>query len=242
MPSAPSTPMWVSTSSSVIGSSRTPGCQRSQSRAVISARPTPSCSSLVRIRCVARSRSPSPNQVSSPYAPSSSLAFHVSSVRPQRRSGSMPLPRVYMTVSRSGHTRMPNSQMSSAVLPMTVISSSGAFAARRPWRNLAPPTPPDSTVIFMDPFCPEARELSRWPGRTSGRRRSCSCSVATGISARTANASADSVSPPVGPELVGADDHAAIVVDDELDQAFVADRVEPAATARRDLGRCPRER
>ncbi len=37
----------------------------------------------------------------------------------------MPPPRVYITVSRSGQTRRPCTQMSSPVLPMTVISASG---------------------------------------------------------------------------------------------------------------------
>ena len=66
------------------------------------------------------SRSPSPNQVgSTPYAASSSLACQVSSVRPQPRSVSMPSPRVYITVSRSGQTLSPCTQMSSPVLATT---------------------------------------------------------------------------------------------------------------------------
>src|ERR1700684_3984705 len=58
----------------------------------------------------------------------------------------MPPPSVYMTVSRSGQTRSPNSVMSSPVFPMTVISASGA-ASFRPRRNRAAPTPPASTVM-----------------------------------------------------------------------------------------------
>src|ERR1700722_12833648 len=60
----------------------------------------------------------------------------------------MPPPRVYITVSRSGHTRRPYRVISSPVLPMTVISASGA-AALRPRRNRAAPTPPASTVMRM---------------------------------------------------------------------------------------------
>ena len=71
------------------------------------------------------SRSPRPNHVgSTPYAASSSLTLHVSSRRPQPRSRSMPSPSVYMTVSRSGQTFRPCTQMSSAVLATTVTSAS----------------------------------------------------------------------------------------------------------------------
>src|SRR5665811_653280 len=98
------------------------------------------------------SRSPRPNQVgSTPYAASSSLVFHVSPLRPQPRSVSIPPPRVYITVSRSGHTLRPCSQMSSAVLAITVTSVSALEAARRcnkPSTKRAPPTPPDSTVTL----------------------------------------------------------------------------------------------
>ena len=73
------------------------------------------------------SRSPRPNQVgSTPYAASSSLTLQVSSRRPQPRSGSMPSPSVYITVSRSGQTLSPCTHRSSAVLAMTVISASAA--------------------------------------------------------------------------------------------------------------------
>ena len=96
------------------------------------------------------SRSPSPNQVgSTPYAASSSLACQVSAVRPQPRSGSMPSPRVYITVSRSGQTLSPCTQMSSAVLAITVTRVSApvrSTSRSRPCRKRAPPTPPESTV------------------------------------------------------------------------------------------------
>ena len=49
----------------------------------------------------------------------------VSSSRPQPRPASIPPPRVYITVSRSGQTFRPCSQMSSAVFPITVICASG---------------------------------------------------------------------------------------------------------------------
>src|SRR5688572_10418515 len=59
----------------------------------------------------------------------------------------MPPPRVYITVSRSGQTRRPNSVMSSPVLPMTVTSvGSPAVARSRPRRNRAPPMPPAGTT------------------------------------------------------------------------------------------------
>src|SRR5690348_7458075 len=69
----------------------------------------------------------------------------------------MPPPRVYMTVSRSGQTRRPNSVMSSPVFPMTVISAAGA-AWRRPRRKRAAPTPPASTVMRITVKC------GRFPG------------------------------------------------------------------------------
>ena len=111
----------VSTRSSVIGSSSTPGSQRRHSAAVTALSGYPASSIWVRTRWVAMSRSPRPNQLgSTPYAASSSLACQVSCRRPQPRSGSMPSPRVYITVSRSGHTLSPCTQMSSAVLATTV--------------------------------------------------------------------------------------------------------------------------
>src|SRR6185437_9570681 len=58
----------------------------------------------------------------------------------------MPPPRVYITVSRSGLMCKPNRMMSSPVLPITVISASGA-AALRPRRKRAAPTPPARTVM-----------------------------------------------------------------------------------------------
>src|SRR6266516_2925564 len=53
-----------------------------------------------------------------------------------------------MTVSRSGQIRSPNRVMSSPVLPMTVMSASGA-ATLRPLRKRAAPTPPAGTTIRM---------------------------------------------------------------------------------------------
>src|SRR5262249_62287102 len=60
----------------------------------------------------------------------------------------MPPPSVYITVSRSGETWRPNRLMSSPVLPITVISASGA-ADFSPRRKRAAPTPPASTVMRM---------------------------------------------------------------------------------------------
>ena len=86
----------------------------------------PASSIWVRTRWVAMSRSPRPNHVgSTPYSASSLLAFQVSSRRPHPRSGSMPSPRVYITVSRSGQTLRPWIHQSSAVLATTVTSASG---------------------------------------------------------------------------------------------------------------------
>ena len=76
------------------------------------------------------------------------LDWKVSSVRPQPCSSLMPPPRVYITVSRSGQTFSPNRWMSSPVLPMTVMSASGA-ACLRPRRNRAPPIPPARTTMRM---------------------------------------------------------------------------------------------
>src|SRR5450759_565265 len=73
---------------------------------------------------VAKSRSPRVNQAGpTPYAASSSRMVKVSTARPQPWLSSMPPPRVYITVSRSGQTRSPNNVMSSAVLPITVTSA-----------------------------------------------------------------------------------------------------------------------
>ena len=54
-----------------------------------------------------------------------------------------------MTVSRSGQTRRPCTQISSPVFPMTVTSASG-LAASTPRKNRAPPIPPASAVILME--------------------------------------------------------------------------------------------
>src|SRR6185312_6303705 len=108
----------------------------------------------VRTRWVAVSRSPRPNQSgSAPYAASSSRTAQVSPARPQPRSLSMPPPRVYMQVSRSGQMRRPWSQMSSPTLTTAVTSTSGS--SRTPSRKRAPPTPPTRTVTFIRP--PAAR-------------------------------------------------------------------------------------
>ena len=61
----------------------------------------------------------------------------------------MPSPRVYITVSRSGQTLSPCTQMSSAVLATTVTRVSApvrSTSRSRPCRKRAPPTPPESTV------------------------------------------------------------------------------------------------
>src|SRR5215510_10741607 len=61
-PSSPASTTWVSTRSSDIGSSRTPGCHRWHSTAVAADSGSPAESMLVRCRCVAMSVSPRPNQ------------------------------------------------------------------------------------------------------------------------------------------------------------------------------------
>src|SRR5205814_1338346 len=82
---------WVSTRSSVAGSSRTPGRHRAHSASVTADSGYPASSIRVRISWVATSLSPRPNQVgSAPYAASSSLTTQVSPARPQPRSASAP--------------------------------------------------------------------------------------------------------------------------------------------------------
>src|SRR4051795_9093413 len=61
----------------------------------------------------------------------------------------MPPPRVYITVSRSGQTLSPCTQMSSAVLAITltrVWAPVRSTSRSSPCRKRAPPTPPESTV------------------------------------------------------------------------------------------------
>ncbi len=132
------------------------------------------------------SLSPSPNHVgSTPYAASSSLTVKVSPSRPQPRSSLMPPPRVYMTVSRSGQTRRPWTQMSSPVLTMTVISAGAASCSTRcrsPRRNRLPPMPPARTVMRIRSSCqtrsapgrpdPRRHDIAAWPGShwSHGRR------------------------------------------------------------------------
>ena len=144
---ASATTMWVSTRSSVIGSSRTPGRQRAQSASVTAAQRVAGVEHL------------GAHDVRGQVAVAEPEPLRPDAVRRElllRREGlvrsapallsSMPPPRVYMTVSRSGQTRRPNSVMSSPVLPMTVISASGA-ARSSPRRKRAPPMPPASAVI-----------------------------------------------------------------------------------------------
>ncbi len=82
----------------------------------------------------------------------------VDAARPQPRSSSMPPPRVYITVSRSGQIRSPCIVTSSPVLTTAVIDASGT-AARTPRRNRAPPVPPASTTICTKDMVPD-RQLS----------------------------------------------------------------------------------
>ena len=94
---------WVSTSSSLIGSSATPVVKRSHSRATTCEAVAPRARSAVRSTWVATSRSPRVNQVgSAPCAASSVETVYVSSSRPQPRSRSAWPDRVYITESRSG--------------------------------------------------------------------------------------------------------------------------------------------
>ena len=119
---------WVSTRSSLIGrsASRGSGIQRAHSAgghlATGSARrPATGCGTggwprrcrRDRTRVRRRTRSGRRGSASSPPT------------RPQPRSGSMPPPREYIIVSRSGQIRSPYIVMSSAVLTTTVSSASG---------------------------------------------------------------------------------------------------------------------
>src|SRR5579875_1082842 len=163
---APSSSMTtcVSTRSSDMGSSRTPGRHRRHSAAVISDSGWPSASIRVRTMWVAMSLSPRVNQSGpAPYAASSRCTVKDSSSRPQPCCSLIPPPSVYITVSRSGQIRNPDRVISSPVLPMTVISASRA-AVWRPRRNRAAPTPPANTVMRM------ADSLA---GPASGRDSAC---------------------------------------------------------------------
>lgn len=163
-----STATWVSTRSSVIGMSRTPGFHRSHSASVTALSGYPALIICVRTMWVAKSRSPSPNHSGpTPYAASSSLRWKVSSALPQPCSSLMPSPRVYITVSRSGQTFSPKRWMSSPVLPMTVMSASGT-ARFRPRRNRAPPMPPARTTMRMGASLSGGYD-SGPPGREHGR-------------------------------------------------------------------------
>src|SRR5438552_2082616 len=122
----------------------------------------PARSQAVRARCVARSRSPSRNQVGNPSPPRAARQVKASPARPHPlRRGATPAS-VLTTVSRSGATWSPKNSSSSPVLPMTV-SCRGSVRRMRPERNRAPPTPPASTVTRMwlpDPSV-EGRALDR---------------------------------------------------------------------------------
>ena len=84
-------------------------------------------SRAVRATCVARSRSPSRNHVSSPYRASWSAAFQVSPSMPQPSSRFAIPASVYRTVSWSGQTRSPWRSRSSPVLTID-----GEVRRRRP--------------------------------------------------------------------------------------------------------------
>ena len=101
-------------------------------------------------RCPCRPGRTTPSPA--PYAASSSLTVQLSPVRPQPRSASMPPPRVYMQVSRSGQIRRPCSHTSSPVFTSAVTSCATGTgqpsACLTPCRNRAPPTPPTTTTTF----------------------------------------------------------------------------------------------
>ena len=120
--------MCVSTRSSVIGSSRTPGlpapAQRLGHLARAGSRPRASgCAPGGWRGRGRRARTRSARRRTPRARPWRARSRRV---RPQPRSGSMPSPRVYITVSRSGQTLSPCSQMSSAVLATTVTSASAS--------------------------------------------------------------------------------------------------------------------
>ncbi|MNW59992.1 hypothetical protein D3C74_379490 [compost metagenome] len=111
--------------------------------AVTSVSVAPARRRAVRTTWVARSLSPSVNQVSSPRRRMASSVAYVSPARPQPRTSSASPASVYVTVSRSGLIARPCSSTSSAVLTTTVRS---APASSMPWASFAPPTPPARTV------------------------------------------------------------------------------------------------
>src|ERR1700741_1668430 len=71
--------------------------------------------------------------------------LNVSPANPQPRSTSSMPASAYMTVSRSGEIRRPQTSVSSPVLPMTVSSACGTHVAR-PRMSLAAPVPPASVT------------------------------------------------------------------------------------------------
>ena len=99
---------------------------------------------------------------SAPYAVSSSRDPPASpSARPQPRSGSMPPPRAYIIVSRSGQIRSPYMVMSSAVLTITVSRRRGRRAERRPRIASHPRHRPRSRPAPGQ--CSRSRRASRIP-------------------------------------------------------------------------------
>src|SRR5438552_2705669 len=130
------------------------------SRAVTVASDWPSSSARVRVRCVARSRSPRLNHVSAPWVAIAARQLNVSPASPQPRSTSSMPASAYMTVSRSGETRSPQTSVSSPVLPMTVRSRCGMHVAR-PRMSLAAPVPPASVRTRMS----VAEVLAKGPQR-----------------------------------------------------------------------------
>src|SRR5439155_254710 len=106
------------------------------------------------------------NHVSAPWIAIVARQLNVSPANPQPRSTSSMPASAYMTVSRSGETRSPQTSVSSPVLPMTVRSRCGMHVAR-PRMSLAAPVPPASVTTPMS----VAEVLAKGPQRGAATPR-----------------------------------------------------------------------
>ena len=164
----------VRTGSSHIGTSRARTPRRVRKSSLIALKLSPPARRRVRSTWVARSASPSRNQVSPPSRSSACMKVQVSSARPQPVSGLAMPASVYRTVSRSGEMLSLRCSKSSPVLHTTVRQSGGSVRYR-PSASLAPPMPPESAttlapaLIGRDP--PRARESAPQPAAAAHRMR-----------------------------------------------------------------------
>src|ERR1039458_7861623 len=124
-----------------MGTSRTPTPRAAVSSAVTSLSVAPSVRRWVRNRCVARSRSPSWNQLTPPNALRFSETVQVSCATPHPVVLLSRPASAYVTLSMSGLMWSPCNTRSSPVL-ITAVISAGSTTVVSPANNLAAPTPP----------------------------------------------------------------------------------------------------